>query len=251
LEVPPEVQEWQERVAEIETELNAHPLRAFGNPGTLIKRSKRVARLQRQLEERKEAMRISLARHWEEFLDLIDILVSFDCLEESSMKPTRLGESIAAVRGDNELWLGLALASGELDSLAPDQFAAACAGLVMEVRADTWTTYDASPEVEEALGGLRGLRRQLFQAQRRYQVALPVWLERDALGLVEKWAQGEEWTELCGNTSLDEGDIVRILRRTLDFLSQIPHVPHLSGSLRLLARDASDCINRFPVKEDV
>ena len=250
-ETAPEVQEWQDRVAEITAELERHPLNQFGNPGTLIKRAKRLARLQRQRQEREERIRVNLARHWEDFLDLIDILIEFDCLDGVSMKPTRLGESIAAVRGDNELWLGLAITSGQFDRLTPEQFAAACAALVMEVRADTWTRYSITPEVEEALGGLRGLRRKVIQIQWRYQVAFPVWLEWDALGLVEYWAYGVEWTELCENTSLDEGDIVRILRRTLDFLSQIPHIPHVSPELRRLAWDASELINRFPVRDEV
>jgi hypothetical protein len=41
-----------------------------------------------------------------------------------------------------------------------------------------------------------------------------------------------------------------VLRRTLDVLSQIPHVPHLSDRMKQLARDAAYAINRFPVKED-
>ncbi|NBD31587.1 MAG: hypothetical protein GVY17_01085, partial [Cyanobacteria bacterium] len=49
--------------------------------------------------------------------------------------------------------------------------------------------------------------------------------------------------------SLDEGDLVRILRRTRDFLSQIPHVPHLANSLRTNARLAVEQMERFPVLE--
>ncbi|MBO9998055.1 MAG: DEAD/DEAH box helicase [Cyanobacteria bacterium SID2] len=252
LEVAPEVLEWEERVAEIDAQLKRHPLRQLGNPGTLIERAKRVAKLQRELSDRNTKIQHSLARHWEAFLDLIDILIAFDCLDEDSLKPTQLGELTAAIRGDNELWLGLALSCGELDRLEPEQFAAACASLVTEIsRPDTWTNYEVSPEVDEALAGLRGLRRQLFQVQRRYQAALPVWLERDAIALVEQWARGVEWPELCSNTSLDEGDIVRILRRTLDVLSQIPHVPHLNDVLRTTAREASNRIDRFPVNEEI
>ncbi|MDC0833596.1 DEAD/DEAH box helicase [Leptolyngbya valderiana BDU 20041] len=252
LEITPEVVEWEERVAEIEAEVQQHPLKAFGNPGTLLKRAKRVEKLQRKLSDRTDKVRYNLARHWEEFLDLIDILLEFGCLEEDSLKPTKLGESTAAIRGDNELWLGLALSSGEFEGLSPEQFATACAALVTEIsRPDTWTNYDVSTDVNEVLAELRGVRRQLFQVQRRYQVAHPVWLERDAIALVEQWANGVEWTELCNNTSLDEGDIVRILRRTLDFLSQIPHVPHISDVLRMTARDASQRLDRFPVNEEV
>ncbi|NET10106.1 MAG: hypothetical protein F6K16_36495, partial [Symploca sp. SIO2B6] len=95
----------------------------------------------------------------------------------------------------------------------------------------------------------RGLRRQIFQRQRRYRIEAPVWLEYDFTGLIEQWALGMEWKTLCENTSLDEGDIVRILRRTLDFLSQIPHVPHLSDEFRKNARRAGHLIDRFPVNE--
>lgn len=52
-------------------------------------------------------------------------------------------------------------------------------------------------------------------------------------------------------TNLDEGDVVRILRRTLDFLSQIPHVPYISDKLRGNARLAIESMNRFPVNEEV
>ena len=87
--------------------------------------------------------------------------------------------------------------------------------------------------------------------QRRYQIGLPVWLEADWFGLVEQWALGVEWQELCEHTSLDEGDVVRILRRTVDFLSQIPHVPHLPQGLKQNANRAIQLIDRFPVNEAI
>lgn len=98
---------------------------------------------------------------------------------------------------------------------------------------------------------LRGTRRQLFQLQRRYHVALPVWLEFALIGIVEQWALGVEWTELCAQTSLDEGDVVRILRRTVDILSQIPYVPTIPGSLKRNAIRAIQLLDRFPVNEVV
>ena len=248
-EKAPEVDRWLERVEELETELKEHPAREWGDPISLLKRDKRVERLQTELNDRQAKVKHNLARHWEEFLDLIEILHTFGCLQDS-LAPTPLGESTAAIRGDNELWLGLALTSGQLDDLAPHHFAAACASLVTEIsRPDSWTNYAVSPEVSEALRGMRGIRRQLFQVQYRQQVNLPVWLEREFLGLVENWALGVEWSELCGNASLDEGDIVRILRRTLDFLSQIPHVPHCNDSIKQNAYRAMQLIDRFPVKE--
>lgn len=257
--VAPEVYAQQQRIAALKAQLSTHPLNQLGSPSTLLKRQSRVQKLEAQIRSQEQALQKYLSSHWEEFLRLIDILVEMECLlptnleEDLVYEVTTLGESAAAIRGDNELWLGLALKSGFLDDLDPHHLAAACAALVTEVsRPDTWTKYDLSPEVEEVLGWLQqNCRRNLFKVQRRHQVMLPVWLERDLVSLVEQWALGVPWPELYAHTSLDEGDIVRILRRTLDFLSQIPHVPHISGSLRDNARRAMGLIDRFPVNETI
>ena len=246
LDTAPEVQTQRQRVQAVEAEIANHPVHQWGNRGTILKRQKRIQSIEEELRDRRDKLDRQSHRYWEAFLDLIDILQYFGGLE--GLVPTVLGQITAAIRGDNELWLGLALASGELDDLAPQEFAAACAALVTEVsRPDSWTRYEVSSVVEEALGGLRNVRHSLFKQQRRYQVVLPIWLEYDFIGLVEQWALGVEWVELCENTSLDEGDVVRILRRTLDFLSQIPHVPHLSEVLKRNAVRAIQLIDRFPV----
>ena len=246
----PEVQEQQTLVNDLEAQVANHPAQAWGNPSALIKRRIRVQQLQQEIRDRQRKIDQYSHQYWQEFLNLMAILQHFGCLE--GVQPTDLGQIAAALRGDNELWLGLCLASGELDSLDPHELVAACAALVTEVsRPDSWTRYDRSDAVEDALSGLRGIRRQLFQLQRRYQVALPVWLEIDWIALVEQWALGVEWPELCANTSLDEGDVVRILRRTLDFLSQVPHVPHLNSDLRRNAARAMQLIDRFPVNETI
>jgi superfamily II RNA helicase len=249
-DMAPEVKEQQARVYEVEALLGEHPAQALGNPAMMLKHQKQLERLEAELCDRTTKYRQLSHRYWQEFLDLMKILEAFDCLLEN--QPTNLGQMAAAIRGENELWIGLALASGEFDHLEPHQLAAACAAIVTEVtRPDTWVRYRPSEAIEEALEGLRPIRRQIFQQQRRYQVTLPVYLEWDLIALVEQWALDTEWTELCNNTSLDEGDVVRILRRTLDLLSQIPHVPFLSDSFKNTVRQAAYLLNRFPVNEGV
>jgi len=248
LEVAPEVLAQQQVVDAVKAQLDAHPVRQLGNPSNLLKRHRRRLALQEEINERQSQYRENQAHHWQEFLNLIEILRAFGCLEE--VKPTLLGQAAAAIRGDNELWIGLALMSGEFDALDPHHLAAAMCALVTETpRPDSWTNYPPPEQVIEALAGLRGTRRQLFQLQRRYHVALPVWLEYDLIGIVEQWALGVEWTQLCANTSLDEGDIVRILRRTVDILSQIPYVPPVRESLKRNAIRAIQLLDRFPVNE--
>jgi superfamily II RNA helicase len=248
LTVAPEVLAQQRVVEAVKAQLDAHPVRQLGNPSNLLKRQRQRLALLEEIHERQAQLRENQAHHWQEFLNLIEILRAFGCLED--VTPTRLGQAAAAIRGDNELWLGLAMMSGEFDRLDPHHLAAVMCALVTETpRPDSWTNYPPSEQVIEALAGLRGMRRQLFQLQRRYQVALPVWLEYELVGIVGQWALGVDWTELCANTSLDEGDIVRILRRTVDILSQIPHVPPVSESLKRNAIRAIQLLDRFPVNE--
>jgi superfamily II RNA helicase len=237
-------------VAELKTKLENHPVWEWGNPATLLKRYRRQSVLEEEIKERQDTLQSQLARHWQEFLNLIEVLRQVNGLQ--GVLPTRIGEAAAAIRGDNELWISLALMSGYLDGLDPHHLAAVICALVSETpRSDSWTNYDPADEVVMTLSALRGTRRQLFQIQRRYQVALPVWMEYELVGIVENWALGLSWTELCSNTNLDEGDIVRMLRRTVDLLSQIPYVPHASDALQANARRAIQLIDRFPINESI
>ena len=77
----------------------------------------------------------------------------------------------------------------------------------------------------------------------------PVCLDTELVGLVEQWALGISWIDLCEATSLDAGDLVRILRRTVDLLSQIPFVPYLPRELKQNARRAQQLMNRFPISD--
>ncbi len=244
----PEVLGQQERVRQLEATLANHPVEQWAERRQRIDKLRKLDQLHRKHDYLSGVLEAARHRYWHEFLKLVAILRDFDCLDD--VTPTDRGKAVAALRGDNELWLALALLSGELDDLAPHHLAAVCAALVTESsRPDSWTHFGLSPTVEATLEGLRGLRREIFRHQRKRNVMVPVWLEYDHVGLIEQWALGMEWLDLCRETSLDEGDIVRMTRRTMDFLLQIPHVPYLPPSLRHSAKEAIELIDRFPVHE--
>ena len=244
----PEVEAQKAKIKDLQQRLNNHPLQQWGQPKQLLKIYNRRQEIQEELETHQANTRENQSQHWQEFLNICEVLETFGALE--NYQPTSLGETAAVIRGDNELWLGLALRSGYFDELSPSYLAAACCALITETpRPDSESDYSPPMPVINALSELRGMRRELFQVQRRNRVALPLWLEPDLIGLVEQWVEGIEWNELCEATSLDEGDLVRILRRTRDFLSQVPHVPHLANSIRDNARVAVEQMERFPVLE--
>jgi len=248
-----EVQAQAHLVRELELALELHPAHRAGDRKKLRKQRFRIEELEAEIEERQRILHFRANRHWETFLALIEILRFFGCLAgEEGLEPTEIGRTVGALRGDNELWLGLALMSGHLDELEPADLAAVFEAISTEVnRPDLWSGFPPSPASEEALHDLRGIRRELQRQQERASVVMPLWFEPELMGLVHAWAKGVSWNDLIANTSLDEGDVVRIMRRTVDLLAQVPYCEAISEQLRTNARAALKAINRFPVCEPI
>ncbi|MGF1541095.1 MAG: DEAD/DEAH box helicase [Pleurocapsa sp.] len=255
-----EVAEQQRRLDIVHSQLDAHPLRQLANSNRLVKKHQQRLQLREQLHKTQikyQKQKTNQSYYWEEFLNLVQVLQEFKALD--GYTPTFLGEAAATIRGDNELWLALVFVSAELEYLEPQNLAATVGALITETpRADVWCDYPPPPEVLEVLGvkkrssneetsSLREIRTQLFQVQRRHGVSLPVWREYQLVGLCEKWALGMDWNELCESTNLAEGDIVRMLRRTVDVLLQIPQIPKISATLSNNAREAALMMKRFPI----
>jgi superfamily II RNA helicase len=246
-----EVLQQVERVRQLEDALQLHPAHRWGDRKQLKKQLRRMEEIEAEVEERQKLLHFRSNRHWETFLSLISILRHFGALDGAEgLEPTEVGRTVAALRGDNELWLGLALMSGHLDELEPPDLAAVLEAISTEVnRPDLWCGFEPPKPAEEALHDLRPLRRALEREQERGQVVVPVWWEPELTGLVAAWARGTPWRDLIANTSLDEGDVVRVMRRTVDLLAQIPYCEAISERLRSNARKALKAINRFPVCE--
>lgn len=258
----PEVIEQQQKLDAVQSQLDKHPLQQVDNPNRLLKKHKQRLHLREQLHKTQikyQKQKSNQSYYWEEFLNLVQVLQEFKALD--GYTPTFLGEAAATIRGDNELWLALVFVSQELEYLEPQHLAATVGALITETpRADVWCDFPPPAEVLEALGvkkrsdstanstsSLREIRTNLFQVQRRHGVSLPVWREYELVGLCEQWALGIDWNELCESTSLAEGDIVRMLRRTVDVLLQIPQIPNISSTLSNNARDAASMMKRFPI----
>ena len=235
-------------VQQLEQDQDQHPAHRWGDRKQLKKHRRRMEDLEEEIASRQHQLHHRANRHWETFLSLTEILRQFGCLND--LDPTEIGRTVAALRGDNELWLGLALMSGHLDDLQPSDLAAVFEAISTEVnRPDLWSGFPPPAAAEEALHDLSGLRRELLRAQERAGVVVPAWWEPELMGLVAAWATGTPWPDLIGNTSLDEGDVVRIMRRTVDLLAQVPYCEAISEQLRAHSRQALKAINRFPVCE--
>ena len=260
----PEVTEQQQKLDALAREIDRHPVQQVEKPHKLLKKHQKRLQLREKLHKTQikyQRQKSNQSYYWSEFINLINVLQEFKALEEYS--PSFLGQAAATIRGDNELWLALVFVSGELEHLEPHHLAATVCALITETpRADVWCDFPPPPEVLEVLGvktarnsknsestssTIREIRTRLFQVQRRHEVSLPVWREYELVGLCEQWALGMDWQDLCDSVSLAEGDIVRMLRRTVDVLSQIPQIPDISSTLSNNAREANGMMKRFPI----
>ncbi len=235
-------------VHSLEEELVRLPAYQWGDRKKLKKHRKRMEDLEIEIKDRQQMIYYRSNRHWETFLELLEILQYFGCLDDLSI--TDVGQTVAVLRGDNELWIGLVLMSGHLDELKPPSLAAVIQAISTECnRRDLWTNFPASSESLEALKNLSSIRRQLMLSQKKMNLDIPIWFDAEVMGLVEKWANGGTWQDLIAKTSLDEGDVVRLMRRTIDLLAQIPHCVAISQKLKRNASLALKLLNRFPVRE--
>ncbi|XP_009414118.2 DExH-box ATP-dependent RNA helicase DExH15 chloroplastic [Musa acuminata AAA Group] len=191
---------------------------------------------------------------WKEFLQISKVIQEARALDLSTQVIYPLGETAAAIRGENELWLAMILRNKVLLNLKPAQLAAVCGSLVSEgIKVRPWKSnsyiYEPSSIVIDVIYLLEEQRISLIQIQDKYGVKIPCELDGQFSGMVEAWASGLTWREIMMDCAMDEGDLARLLRRTIDLLAQIPKLPDIDPLLQNNALLASSVMDRAPINE--
>ncbi|KAL7132990.1 hypothetical protein ABFS83_12G110900 [Erythranthe nasuta] len=191
---------------------------------------------------------------WKEFLQISNVIHEIRALDINSQIIYPLGETAAAIRGENELWLAMVLRNKVLLDLKPPQLAAVLGGLVSEgIKVRPWKNnsyiYEASTTVMNVITLLDDQRSSFFELQEKHGVKIPCCLDRQFSGMVEAWASGLTWREIMMDCAMDEGDLARLLRRTIDLLAQVPKLPDIDPVLKSNAVKASSVMDRPPISE--
>ena len=243
-----EVVNQKELINKLESQMIQHPAYEIGDFKKLKKYRKRIISLELEINERNKFLKEKENFNWKKFTDLVQILNYFGCLNKYEL--TEIGKSISTLRTENELWVGLVLLSGYLDELTPPDLASVIQGICVEIRRpDLWSNNKPSSRVNEVFNEINIIKKLISAQQSKYDIDTPLYLEKDLTGIISEWAKGKKWKEVVFNTSLDEGDVVRIIRRTIDILSQIQFCVGLTNKLKNNAKLALKMINRFPVAE--
>ncbi|KAI5352505.1 hypothetical protein L3X38_005396 [Prunus dulcis] len=191
---------------------------------------------------------------WKEFLQISNVIHETRALDINTHVMFPLGVTAAAIRGENELWLAMVLRNKILIDLKPPELAAVCASLVSEgIKVRPWKNnsyiYEPSSTVVDVVNFLDEQRSSFLQLQEKHGVNKPCYLDTQFSGMVEAWVSGLTWKEIMMDCAMDEGDLARLLRRTIDLLVQIPKLPDIDPLLQSNAKTASNIMDRPPISE--
>ena len=68
-------------------------------------------------------------------------------------------------------------------------------------------------------------------------------------GVIEAWAAGSSWQDIMKDCSLDDGDVARLLTRTVDLLRHAHFCQGLLPGTRIAARKAMRAMDRNPIAD--
>jgi len=187
-----------------------------------------------------QALRTSL---WHRFQEKIDALQHFGYLSPTAQL-TETGEWARLIRIDHSLLITELVRAEAFVGASPALLAA-----VMSSIAHDDDRPGAFPRISNGLSSLLAQVRKLAESLSPYED--PPLLRADIAAITEQWIADPTltWIGLCKKTTMAEGDIYRLLARTLEFLSQLHTLRHTHPSLAECASQAIAVLRRGVLEE--
>ena len=187
-----------------------------------------------------QALRTSL---WHRFQEKIDALQRFGYLSPTAHL-TETGEWARLIRIDHSLLITELVRAEAFTGASPALLAA-----VMSSIAHDDDRPGAFPRISPGLASLLAQVRKLAESLSAYEE--PPLLRADIAAVTEQWIADPTltWIGLCKKTTMAEGDIYRLLARTLEFLSQIHGLRDTHPSLADCASEAIAILRRGVLEE--
>jgi ATP-dependent RNA helicase HelY len=187
-----------------------------------------------------QALRTSL---WHRFQEKIDALQRFGYLSATAHL-TETGEWARLIRIDHSLLITELVRVEAFSGASPALLAA-----VMSSIAHDDDRPGAFPRISTGLASLLGQVRKLAESLSPFED--PPLLRADIAAVTEQWIGDPTltWIGLCKKTTMAEGDIYRLLARTLEFLSQLHTLRHTHPALADCASQAIAILRRGVLEE--
>ncbi len=248
------------QIAEVKWEQQHHPCASCPDVQEHLRWGHRWMRERRELDRvqrRYDSRTGSVARQFDR---ICDILVELGYLErhqngqeQTSLELTAGGRLLRQLYSEQDLVLAQAIRTGLLDTLTPQQLAAALSGLVYESRRGEGGEPRRYPggstgPVAHVCSQLRAMSMRINALREDYGLERLPDVDFGIVDAVYAWADGEPLAVILHDMDLTGGDFVRNMKRLADMLQQIasalPGVPEYEGPLSVHARAAQLMINR-------
>jgi ATP-dependent RNA helicase HelY len=187
-----------------------------------------------------QALRTSL---WHRFQEKIEALQHFGYLSPTAQL-TETGDWARLIRIDHSLLI--------TELVRAEAFAGASPALLAAVMSSIAHDDDrpgAFPRISTGLASLLAQVRKLAETLSPFED--PPLLRADIAAVTEQWISDPTltWIGLCNKTTMAEGDIYRLLARTLEFLSQLHGLRATHPSLADCASQAIALLRRAVLEE--
>ena len=202
-----------------------------------------ASRLRQEQHRHQKSIQALRASLWHRFQERIEVLQKFGYLTPTSQL-TEDGEWARLIRIDHSLLI--------TELIRAEAFTGADPAILTGVMASIAHDDDrpgAFPRVSMGLSSLLGQVRKLAESLSPYED--PPLLRADIAAVAEKWIADPTltWIGLCRSTTMAEGDIYRLLARTLEFLSQLHTLKATHPGLADTASQAIALIRRGVLEE--
>jgi superfamily II RNA helicase len=200
-------------------------------------------RLRQEIQRHLKTIQALRTGLWHKFQARAETLQQFGYLTPTCHL-TEGGEWARLIRIDHSLLITELIRAEAFSGIEPQILAA-----IMSSIAHDDDRPGAFPRISPGLASLLGQVRQLAESLASHED--PPLLRADVAAVTERWI-GEPtltWIGLCRTTTMAEGDIYRLLARTLEFLSQIYQLKATHPGLADTASRAIKILRRGVLEE--
>lgn len=200
-------------------------------------------KIRQDIQRHTKAIRALRTGLWHQFQEKVGVLQQFGYINQN-FRLTEDGEWARFIRIDPSLLITELIRANALSGIAPQVLA----GVMASISHDD-DRPGGFPRSSPGLASLLGQARRLAGTLAPHED--PPLLRYDVAALAERWVgEGETtWIGLCRLTTMAEGDIYRLLARTLEFLSQLYQLKGTHPGLAECAKQAIKNLRRGVLEE--
>ncbi|MFN8577432.1 MAG: DEAD/DEAH box helicase [Candidatus Sericytochromatia bacterium] len=255
IDYPKNLESEIEKLEDTRHELRNHECQTCPILNEHLSQHNKFKHITQQISELKETIELQKELYIHEFKRMMNVLEHFKQIEKDSQeefKPTEKGMLTAYIRSENDLAISLVIGKDILNDLSPVEIASVLSVLVYEPRRSSQGTMDNVPKkIKSKVREIENIANELDHIQDIEGIDAQVTVEVDMVYVVWLWGNGSTWKSLVQDTNLDDGDIIRAIRRIIDLLHQLKNNPSLSLDLQHKVTLAIELLDRDLISVNV